>query len=248
MCRYILLVLFLLGFSFSSQATEVEAVLGWAGQQKIGFPVTGVVEGKVFNVGAKVDLNDVLAKLNIQPFKYKINRCQAKINRLIPFVADAKLEKEHAQELYDRTVLSEVELQKAKDRYVAAVAGQMVEKQSCLLEKWNADHAQIKSSTSAYVIGSNVVSGMVISDENKADVYFELASSKQAVASAWLSSEQKSHLNIGDPINVSIDQQVIPASILSIQMYPNEKNKYRVDAIFYYMKTVEPGKIMKLKY
>ncbi|MCW8933386.1 MAG: hypothetical protein OQK98_01560 [Gammaproteobacteria bacterium] len=244
----LLLTGLLLSFCTSSLAVELDAQLDWSGYQKYGFAVNGVIENVTSDIGQKAKQGSVLANLISAPFKYRIQKCQATTKKFEPLVFDAKLEFEQAEELFERTVLSEVELQKIDGRYKNLIEQQNEAKADCLLEQWDMKLSVLKASESIYVINSNMVSGMVISDENKSAIYIESVSSKKASAIAALSYVQKKQFSIGQELTVLIDQQEFSAKVKSIDMKPNKENKYQVRAEFNYANMVEPGKLIKIVY
>lgn len=235
-------------FSVNVLAVVLDAKLEWSGIQKHGFTVNGIVEDVSVNPGQKVKKGSVLASLSAEPFLYKLKKCQASINKFEPLILDAKLEFDQAEELYERTVLSEVELQKIEGKHKVLLERQNEVKADCLLLKWELKQTVLKAKDSVYIVNSNIMPGMVVSDENKSTLYIESASSKKAYAIAVLSYAQKKQFNIGQELQVSVDLQDFPAKVKSIDLRPNKDNNYKVIAEFYYTKVIEPGKLLKLKF
>ncbi|RDH81289.1 MAG: hypothetical protein DIZ80_14390 [endosymbiont of Galathealinum brachiosum] len=244
----LLVMITLIGFHVISQAAELEAKLGWTDYQRHGFAVNGVVDKVQVKVGEKVKEGMVLAKLGITPFNYHIKKCQAKSDKFNPEIFDAKIELDQAEELFERTVLSEVELQIIDGKYKKLIESQKEVNVECLLSRWQAKLSVLKARDFSYVLSSNITESMVISDENKTAVFIELVSAKQASAVSLLSYQQKTQFNIGQEIKVIVDQQAFPAKIESIAMRPDKDNKYKLEAVFYYTKMIEPEKLIKLNY
>lgn len=247
MNRSIFLIVFLL-VSQSLVAVELDAKLGWAGHKRYGFVVNGVVEEILFGEGSRVMPGDVLAKLDVQPFNYKLKRCHASVKKLEPLIFDAKLELGQAEDLFERTVLSEVELQKIDGKYKALVAEQDMAKAKLQLAKWKAGRAILKSDSKAYVLGSSLVPGLIISDENKSDVYIELVAADKASATTWLSEELKTQLKSKDKIKVIVDERSIQAEIYSIAMRPDKNRQYKMIAVFDYHSVIVPDKVVKVSF
>ncbi|MCW8955844.1 MAG: biotin/lipoyl-binding protein, partial [Gammaproteobacteria bacterium] len=86
-------------------ADELVATLDWANPQLLAFPVLGVIEQVNAQPGERVKQGQQLARLDQQPFKIAINRYQASVEAIEPMIGDARREYQHAQELYDQTVL-----------------------------------------------------------------------------------------------------------------------------------------------
>ncbi len=240
----ILLTIYCTGLS----AIELDASLGWTDQRRYGFVVTGVVDDYRVDVGAKVKKGQLLARLDRRPFNYRVKHCQANIKQLEPKIYDARLALNHAEELFERTVLSEVELQRIDGEHKALVAQSEALKAECQLEKWRAEKSSLKARQPAYVISSTIVPGQIISDENQDEVYVELVSASRASATAWLSSDQKRQLKSSDRVEVNIDSRSIPAKLQSIELRANEQGQYRAVFVFDYNQPIEAGKRVRVSF
>lgn len=242
------LILFLTGYSLSLSAAEVDATLGWAEHQRYGFAVTGVVDEVNANVGQKVDKGQQLARLDRRPFNYHVKQCQAEIRGLDPKIYDARIALNQAEELFERTVLSEVELQRIDGAYKTLVAESDVLKAKCHLEKWRAEKASLKAGQAAYVYHSNIFSGQIISEENQDEIYIELVSASRASATAKLSAEQKTQLNSSGRVTVKIDSRSIPAKLSRLDLIPDKERQYRAVVEFDYSQPVEAGKTVRISF
>ncbi len=244
----IILTIFMLSTNSIAHAVLVDAKLDWADKQRLSFAVPGVVETAQARVGNKVEKGEVLARLDQRPFKYLLKHCQAAIKKLEPQVFDARLELNHAEELYERTVLSEVELQRIDGKHKALVAEQEMLEANCKIEKWKAEKSILKATQQFYILGSNIVPGMVISKENQHSVFIELASATQATAVSWISAEQKIQLKSSGNIEVLFGQLGIPATLQGIDFQPDNNGQYRAVFLFYYRQPVMPGKMIKVSF
>jgi len=241
-------ILLMLFMSISVQATELEASLGWAGYQQYGFAVDGVVKKVNAKPGGKFKQGDVLAAMVAEPFNYNISACKAASAELDPQIFDAKIELDQAEELFERTVLSEIELQKIDGKYKVLLEKQKKADAECALSQWQKKLSVLKVKESSYVLSTGIRKGMVISEENRSTVYIEMVSAKKASATVYLSFAQKILLNSASEVKVIVDQQEFPAKVESIEMHADENNKYKLLAVFYFSKQVEQGKRIKLRF
>jgi len=235
-------------FSSISMAEDIKASMAWTDIQKLGFPVAGVVESVIAKVGSKVNKGDVLAKLDAAPFRYDLQSCKAEIEKIQPLVFEAKIEFDQAKELFERTVLSEVELSKIEGAYKALKSEETMLRAECKLKQWKADKAVLTARNSTYVLTSNIYPSMVISTENKSTAIIELVSATKASAVSFISANQLQKYKIGDHLKVIIDGQEIAATIDSISLQANATNQYRLEAVFYYAQMVEPDKTITLRF
>ena len=101
----------------SVPAAEVlEGQVAWCQVSDLGLPVGGRIAEITVRAGETVPAGSVLARLESAPFQIRVRHAEARVAALTPQVEDARREAERAQSLYDRTVLSEVELRQAEFR------------------------------------------------------------------------------------------------------------------------------------
>ncbi len=244
----ILTILFCVLSSAQLHAVEVEAKLGWADRQYYAFPVTGVVSALKVRVGDKVEKGQLLASLDSRPFQYRMQQCEARVKKAEPAVFDARLDLNHAEELFERSVLSEVELQRIDSRYKSLNAELDILRAECKVNRWEAQQASLTAREPSYVLSHTLVQGMVISTENQAQSRLELVSANEATATSWLSSQQKSQLKLSDKVEVDIDGQVFPAKVDSVELQANEAQLSRVVFVFYFKQPLQLGKTIKVRF
>ena len=229
-------------------AEDIEASMSWLDLQKTGFAVTGIVESVTANVGSRLKAGDEIARLDLAPFNYNVQYCQAAINKLQPALFDAKTELDQAKELFERTVLSETELSKIGGVYKSLKAEELMLQAECELKQWQAERGVLKAQEAAYILSSNIYPGMVISDENKSAARIELVSANKASAISVITAKQAQQYKVGDALKVIVDGQAIAATVQSIYWQKNAANQYLLSAAFYYAQQVEPGKAVTLRF
>ena len=140
-------------FLFFVKSVTLVMIVFWgitnasAQEKKSGFQITSPVSGVVKQVYAQVDktikqgdllleFDDSLIVSNLAEAKASMKL--AKLNR-----AEAKKELERAEELYDRTVLSEHELQQAKVLYSKASAQYASADNQLIHAQWEKTHSKL---------------------------------------------------------------------------------------------------------
>ena len=103
-------------------ALDIKAELDWARRVELGTPVKGVVQHVMAQSGQRLARNDVLLQLDDRAFKSRAKGLKAQVAHYKAEFVEAEREQERALELYDRTVLSDHELQVAKNNLIAAEA------------------------------------------------------------------------------------------------------------------------------
>jgi multidrug efflux system membrane fusion protein len=97
---------------------QVGQALAESGKEQgvpLGVPVSGVVVEVRVAEGEQVKRGQRLLVLDPRPFRLRLEGLEATVRRLRPARDERLRELERAQDLYDRTVLSQVELQQAQN-------------------------------------------------------------------------------------------------------------------------------------
>lgn len=209
-------------------AAEYTAVLDWGDKTLMAFPVTGVVQSLHAQPGEAVKKGQLLARMDATPFIAKVKKYKANIARIKPLLADAHRELEQAQELFDQTVLSVVELQKIEGIYQRLQAEDQVARAELALAQWRVNKTQLNAPNDGRLVGSNLLPGMVISRENKAQVGLVLAASDTMQAIASVDAGQLAHLKVGQTVKVGVDDKLFSGQILAIVQTEDRSSSYQL--------------------
>lgn len=241
-------ILFFLLMTSSASASEIEATLSWADEQYYSFAVNGRVDRVLVEPGEKLQRGALLANLDKRPFDSAVKKCKAAINKIEPAVFDAKIELDQAEELYERTVLSETELQKIEVIYKRLVAERDMAQAECELQQWQAEQAELKAREASYVVASNIHPGMVISEENKSAAVIQLASASRASALAYLDTQLAMQYTVGQAVEVIMADETLRGRVQSVSLQANEKRQYQLRVVFDYSKPLIVGTPLQLRF
>ncbi len=197
-------------------AEELVGTLDWANPRMLAFPVTGVIEQVNVQPGERVKQGQLLARLDQQPFKIGIDRHQANVDAIEPLIEDARREYRHAQELFEQTVLSEVELLKKQAQLVRLQAEQRMTQQDVALANWQQQRSVLRAPGDGVLISSNLLPGMVISEENQAQVFALFTETSMMAVRLDLNATQRGVFSLGQSLEVNIGKQRIKAQVSSI--------------------------------
>lgn len=241
-------MLFLLLLTAPAFASEIDATLHWADEQYYSFAVNGRVDRVLVAPGTKLAQGELLASLDKRPFDYALKKCRAAINKIEPAILDARLDLDQAEELYERTVLSEVELQKVDVIYKTLVAEREMAQAECELQQWQAEQAELKTREASYVVASNIYPGLVVSEENKSTVVMHLVSATKASALAYLDAARVMQYAVGQSLEVKIGDDTLRGRVQSIAMQADKNGQHQLRVIFDYNQPLIPGTPLQLKF
>ena len=234
--------------SLTAGAGSMTAIMDWADRTSHSFVVNGVIEQVHVKEGQSVKTGEVLAKLDTKPFNYAVKACESAIAKIQPTVFDAKIEYDQAEELFERTVLSEIELQKIEGAYKSLLAEQNMLKANCDIQKWKAKKAKLTTDKNALVYSVNMLPGQVVSDESQPAYSIELVSAVNATAQAFVSPAERSQFKLGQVIKVMADDLETSATVESLSVKPNNEGLYRLRVKFPYSQVVVPGRTLQIRF
>ena len=145
---------------------------------KITSPVSGVVKQVYAQVGKTIKQGDLLLEFDDSLIvsnlaEAKASMKLAKLNR-----AEAKKELERAEELYDRTVLSEHELQQAKVLYSKASAQYASADNQLIHAQWDKTHSKLYAPFHGRIIQVFSYPGQYVNNELTAQTLMIMATDK----------------------------------------------------------------------
>lgn len=247
--KNILLIAALL-FAQPLYAAELQGVLGWSGIATMGFAVPGTVDSVEVQPGARVSKGQLLVRLEQRPFLLEAQKYRAATETIEPLLFDAKVELTQAEELYDRTVLSQIELQKVDARYRGLQAQSRVAQKDYELAKWRQEKSSLQAPFDAVVIESHFTQGQVITEENRGDLALLLVPADIMGVNIVATAEELSRLAIGQQVQVIIGSEQLAGKVQQLHMAANDKGQYRCVIEFKYPagKTYYAGQTVKVSY
>lgn len=188
-------------------AGEAYGVLQWEQKAALSVPVSGVVEAINVVQGQRVAKGAVLLSLDKRPFQYRLQSARSRMAQFAPGRDEARNELQRAEELYERTVLSQVELDQAKIDFAEKDARYQEAGADVDQAELDLEYAELKAPFDLIVLKSHVVVGQTVINRLQATPLVTVAAGK-LVAVISLSPENIAALNIGSDLQVSIAGQV----------------------------------------
>lgn len=228
-------LLFLTVTASSADAGDFEAVLDWAGIYVVNFPLDGGVANVYVREGDRVSKGTKLLELNPAPLDIRISQFQAELAANRPVLADAKREFEHAQSLYEQTVLSDVELQRARHSYEKATAELAASSARLSYAQWQRDMASVAAPWDAWVVERKVEPGQMLVAEQRSRPLLVLAKTGVMTARAELPLSSVQALATGQSARVLIGNRQYAAIVTSLGMRAETRAKagyYEVEVEF----------------
>lgn len=198
-------------------AAEYQATLGWAERRALSLPISGWVKEVSVRAGQIVPAGAALVSLDPGPFEARLSEARAAVQALERKRAEAEREVGRAKELYARTVLSTVELEKA---YIdqQQVEGQYQQAKARLRQaELERNYTVLKSPFAARILRVHTAPGEAISANLQAPPLIEVARADVLEASAQLKPEEARSLKLGAQAEVEVGGRRLAGTIHAIE-------------------------------
>ncbi|MEW6766345.1 MAG: biotin/lipoyl-binding protein [Pseudomonadota bacterium] len=207
----------LLAVAIPVSAAEFAATLAWSDRAALSLPVSGQVKQVHVRAGQQVAVGAPLVSLDARPFDARLAEARAGVQALERKRAEAVREAKRAEELYARTVLSNVELEKAhieqqqvEGRYQQARAQQQ-------LAEVERGYGQLTAPFAARILAVNVSAGEAISATMQAPRLVEVARADSIDAIASLKPDEARGLALGGKAEVEFDGHKVSGEIITLE-------------------------------
>lgn len=147
-------------------------------EYKITSPISGIVKQVYVTAGKNVKKGDLLLEFDDTLIAANLSEARATIKLAKLNRAEAKKELDRAEELYDRTVLSEHDLQLAKVLYAKAEAQNSSAANKLIHAQWNVKHSKLYATFSGQVIQVFSYPGQYVNNHFSAQALFILKESQ----------------------------------------------------------------------
>lgn len=219
-----------------ARAADIGAEIDWLRRVELTTPVSGVVDGIRVESGQRVKAGELLLSLAATPFKAKVEGAQARLDKMQQLRIDAQGEQERAQELYDRTVLSDLSLQRAKMKYLMADADYRAAKAALDVAKANLYRSKLYAPFAGLIVKRSVELGhTVIADDQPAPLLV-LAESGRYLARARLDAHRLAGFEEGQSLRVTVAAKDYDGKLRHIALEPETVDgggkTYAVEIVF----------------
>ncbi len=247
--------LFLLLLSSYSQAQEFTASLQWSQRVELGFAVSGIIEKVFVNVGKKVKKGDALVQLDNDVFQANVNETKALFASAKEALNEAKRERDRALELYDRTVLSDHDLQVAKNNLTLARAEFEKVRARLIASQHELKYSTIRAPFDAVVLHRYAQPGQVIATQFRQDPLIVVAASNKMIAKFFVGEGKLSAIVKNKAVKIVVAGQSYAGKIIAIGLelvtanssLSGSQNGYPVEVEFSVEKLLRAGRTAKVE-
>lgn len=234
--RAFVISLIQLAFNQSIHAMDIQASLHWSKRVELGTPVSGVIKSVEVHSGDRVKLGDLLVKLDDRNYAAALLKARAREKDLAEKRKEAKRQLSRAQELYDRTVLSEHDLQTAKNNKVAADSEYETAKSELVTAELNLEYTSLRAPFDALVINRNAELGQTVVSQLKPVTLITVAAAGEMLARGHIEQSMLDGQLQGRPAEVVVAGVRYTGKIKYIGLEPVKTDKqgiyYEIAVVF----------------
>lgn len=212
----------LLAFAATSPAlaADVTAVIGWAQRVELGTLVSGVVSEVHVSPGQQVSKGDSLLSLDGRGFDSQVSRRLAEHRHAQAMLEEAEREDARAQELYDRTVLSDFERNQATIALKAARAEAENARAGLVQARLDQERSVVRAPFDGVVLAVNAAPGQTVVSELQSPALVTLADNRVYRARAQVDAEQAARLEPGRRLSATVRGQSLDATVSYVGLEP----------------------------
>ena len=223
--RQLLIILLSLLTSQNVFALELDGVLDWNRRVSLSTSVSGVVSEVFVQLGDKVESGAKLVELDAKVFSANVEKTSAAVIAQDRLYLEAERELGRNQELYDRTVLSDHDLEMAKIAFDRAKLELASAKANLALAEQQLKYSVIRAPFTAYIINKNVEPGQTIVTTQTAPMLLEIVDANTMIAKVKASYSRLNKLEKGKQATVVFGNKKLKGVIQSIGIEPINKSK-----------------------
>lgn len=207
----------------SLNAAEIPASISWSGLRYLGLPLSGVVKTVHIRAGSFVARGVPLLSLDCGQYNARRAHSQAIVDGLAPGVERAEKDKLLADELFDRTVLSEIEHRDAELKFIETRSHYLAAVASNEENSWLQNNCVLKADRQLFVLDVHVAPGELVNLKTSDAKLITVADRNAMQALATVSLPLKQSYKTGKKVNVDINGQILKGKIIAVR-YLAENN------------------------
>lgn len=216
-------------------AAQWSGIVDWAQRTELSTPLSGVVARVDVNVGDRVKKGQLLLQLEQAALSARLNQRKVEMQHGELMLKEARKELERAEELYERTLLADHDLDVAKIAYAQADAAYQASRAEYQLAREEFDNSSLRAPYDAVVLARNIQPAQTVISRCEAQPLLTLAPSTRMRVRIFVESDQLESIRNNHKMNVEVSGQRYSGEVAAIGYEPEivkESIRYPVDVEF----------------
>lgn len=234
--QVLLFVLFVLSVLLPVQtlAQEISATLQWVRTVPLSTAVSGVIEKVNVSTGERVSRGQQLMSLVDKTFQANVLARKAALKKAENNRDEARRERERTQELYDRTLLSDHDLQLAKIQFDAAMAELQIVRAALIKAEQDIYYSVVRAPFDAWVMKRDAQPGQTVVVNLQITPLLVLAEAGRMLARGTVDEASARKIKRGQMAQVVVagKNYAGKVSLVSLEPVKSSVDEYAVEVIF----------------
>lgn len=236
----------------AAMAAGTDATIAFARRVELGFPVSGVIDKVEVAAGQRVTKGQPLARLEDTPFRSAVEQAEAEVIVRSADRDEAARDYKQAKELYDRAVLSSVELENARNKAQRTEAALKDARARLTQARYALSRSQLTAPFDAWVLDVRAVPGTAVVSTLESRAQLVLAAQGEYLARARVPASVIARLALGATIPVQAGSRTYSGHIQSIGLEPIEGKAgegawHELALLFQAAESLRPGQSVKIE-
>ncbi len=185
-------------------AASLDGTVQWSKRVELASRFSGVIDKVAVQAGERVGKDQLLLALEETPFASAVRIAEAAAARRGLDRDEARRDYQQAKELYERKVLSTVELDSARLKHGRAEASWREAQAELDRARFRLRHSALRAPFAAVVLARAAEPGQTVNVEVPAPPLLVLAAAGEYIVRARLPAERVSALKLGQTVPVSV--------------------------------------------
>lgn len=210
-------------------------IVDWAQRTELSTPLSGVVARVEVNAGDRVKKGQLLLQLEQAALSARLNQRKAEMQHGELMLKEARKELERAEELYERTLLADHDLDVAKIDYAQADAAYQAILADYQQAREDHNNSSLHAPFDAIVLARNIQPAQTVNSRCEAQPLLTLAPSTRMRVRIFVESDKLESIRNNHKMNVEVSGQSYSAEVVAIGYEPEivkESIHYPVDVVF----------------
>lgn len=213
-----LFILFLAGMG--SANADIDARIYWGQRIEMGVPVSGVVARVPVTAGMRVSKGDLLLLLEQTPFKTALVEARASLAQAAGKRKEARRDYDQTKELYDRGLISNVELQNAQLKKESNEAAYSAARARVQRAQYELSNSALRAPFDGLVLQKKVEVGQTLVSTQQVQTVLTFAAAGDYIARGLVDGKKIKRLAIGQKTTVKANGNTFSGEINSLGLEP----------------------------
>jgi len=199
---------------------DIDARIFWGQRVAMGFTVSGIVDRVPVEAGTAAKKGDMLMSLEQTPFRTAVVEARAALAQATGARKEARRDYAQTKELYDRGLLSNVELENAQLKRASSEAAYTATQARLERAQYELSRSAIHAPFDGLVLSRNVHPGQSIVSTQQVETLLTFAARGEYIARGLVGAKALREVKIGDGATIKANGKKFSGKVSAIGLEP----------------------------